>query len=364
MVWEQWCLRHARVASRPHRRIALDDKMTFFQQLGSLISSGTPLLQAIQVAAEQNQSDRLRAILAEVGARVAAGVPFHQALVEYERVFDAHWIALIGTGEVSGRMPEVLTDLNAQIRDAQETKRRITGALVYPAILLVVAILVIAIMLSFVVPTFAGMFQEMDAELPEITQAVLQASDWMVNHGLYLAVAAVVGVLLVRHALHTETGRRRIQALLMPLPMVGDLMVQTAMFRFASNLALLLKSGVPMLETLTTLSNVFRHTPAYRDAVLHARNRVAAGRVLAEALEESGLFTAMMINAVGIGEKSAQLGPVMEEIAPYYKEKMNVFLGKVTKLLEPVIIMGMGGSIAVVMLAIYIPMFEMAGKVQ
>jgi type IV pilus assembly protein PilC len=136
------------------------------------------------------------------------------------------------------------------------------------------------------------------------------------------------------------------------------------MYRFSSNLAILLKSGVPMLETLHALGNVFRHNPAYRDAVEHARRRVAAGRSLADALEESGLFTSMMINAVRIGERSAQLAPVMQEIAPYYKEKMNSFLAKVAKLLEPCIIVGMGGTIAVIMLAIYIPMFEMAGKVQ
>ena len=179
-------------------------------------------------------------------------------------------------------MQQVLIDLNTQIRDAQETKRRIIGALVYPIVLLLVAVIVIAVMLWFVVPTFAGMFQEMDAELPQITQAVLRASDWIVSYGLYVAAAVVLGVFLLRRALRTETGRRRIQAMLMPLPMVGDLMVQAAMYRFASNLALLLKSGVPMLETLATLSNVFRHDPAYRDAVTHARNRLAAGRALAE----------------------------------------------------------------------------------
>ena len=309
-------------------------------------------------------SDRLREVLSEVGARVAAGVPFYQALGQYEHVFDASWIAIIGTGEVSGNMQRVLTDLNSQIRDAQETKRRILGSLVYPIVLLVVAVIVIGVMLWFVVPTFAGMFKEMDAELPGITQSVLQASDMVVAYGAYAVVALVVAGVYFRRSLRTEIGRRRIRAAMIPVPMVGDLMVQSAMYRFSSNLALLLKSGVPMLETLTALSNVFRHDPAYRDAVVHARDRLTAGRSLADAFEESGLFPVMMLNALRIGEQSAQLGPVMQEIAPYYKEKMNAFLGKVTKLLEPCIIMGMGGAIAVMMLAIYIPMFEMAGKVK
>jgi type IV pilus assembly protein PilC len=117
------------------------------------------------------------------------------------------------------------------------------------------------------------------------------------------------------------------------------------------------------MDTLSVLGSVFRKHPAYRDAISHARSRLAAGRPLADSLEESGLFTAMTINALRIGEKSARLAPVMDEIAPYYKEKANSLIAKVTKLLEPCIIVGMGGTIAVVMLAIYIPMFEMAGKV-
>lgn len=312
MAWEAWCLRRARVAGKPHRRIRLDDKMTFFQQLSSLVASGAPLLQAVQLAAGQNQSTRLQEILAEVAARVASGAPFHQALARYEQVFDAHWVAIIGTGEVSGQMHQVLVDLNDQIRDAQESKRRILGALIYPVVLLVVAVIVITVMLWFVVPTFAGMFTEMDAELPQLTQAVLTASDWVVAYGLYAATAATVGGFLLRRSLRTEIGRRRFQALLLPLPMVGDLLVQSAMYRFAANLALLLRSGVPMLETLEALTNVFRYDPAYRDSVSHARNRLMAGRTLADALEESGLFTAMMLNAVRIGERAAQLGPVMQ----------------------------------------------------
>jgi type IV pilus assembly protein PilC len=364
MAWEEWFLRKARVAAKPRKRVTLDDKMAFFQQLGSLVASGAPLLEAIQLSGQQSQSQRLREILDDVAAQVAAGSPFHQALGQYENVFEPHWIAMIGTGEITGKMQQILSDLNQQIRDSQEAKRRVTGALIYPIVLLVVAALVVTVMLWFVVPTFAGMFEEMNAELPKITQSVLNASDAVENYGLYGFGGIIVAVFLLRRALRTDTGRRRIQAVLMPAPVIGDLMVQSAMYRFASNLAVLLKSGVPMLETLQALGNVFRNNPAYRDAVEHARRRVAAGRSLADSLEESGLFTAMMINAVRIGERSAQLAPVMQEIAPYYKEKMNAFLGKVAKLLEPCIIVGMGGTIAVIMLAIYIPMFEMAGKVK
>ncbi len=161
----------------------------------------------------------------------------------------------------------------------------------------------------------------------------------------------------------TEAGRRLFIGVGIGLPMVGELIVQSAMYRFASNIALLLKSGIPMLETLSVLEGVFQTNPIYRDALARVQNRVAAGRPLAASLEETGLFTTMITNMVRIGEESGQLALVMEQIAPYYKEKMETMIARVTKLLEPIIIMGMGITVAGLMLSIYMPMFEMAGKV-
>ncbi len=364
MALEDFLLQHARVSSKPHKRVTLDDKMTFFQQLGSLSAAGVPMLQAIQISAEQSQSLRMTAVLQEIAGNVSAGSSLANALSGHRRYFEDHWIALIDTGEASGRMSEVLNDLNVQIRETQETKRKLSGALTYPVILIFVAVAVVVAMLWFVVPTFAGMFDEMGAELPGITKFVVALSGYLAKYGLYVIAALGVIGFLFRRYLQTDRGRRRIGAIMMATPMVGDLSVQSAMYRFSSNLALLIKSGVPMMETLTVMASVFRSQPSYRDAILEAQQRIAAGRSLADALEDSGLFTTMMTNMVRIGEESAQLGNVMLQIAPYYKEKMNSFMGKVTKLLEPCIIMVMGIVIATVMLAIYIPMFEMAGQVK
>lgn len=363
MSIEEFCIDHARVASKRHKGVKLDDKMTFFQQLQSLISAGVPLLKALQICAEQTQSDRLRDLLEDVAARVASGSELHTALSEHSRYFEDHWISLIGTGEASGTMEDVLVDLNIQIREAQETKRKVSGALMYPIILIFVAIAVLVVMLWFVVPTFGNMFKEMGAELPAITQYVINASDLIVQYGLYGVVGLGVGGFLFRKYMRTDAGMRNIYAVTLALPVIGELAVQSAMYRFSSNLALLLKNGVPLLDTMNSMATVFRSQPSYRDAILLAQGRVAAGRSLADALEESGLFTTMMINTIRIGEESAQLDNTMGQIAPYYKEKMNGFIAKVTKLLEPCIIIFMGCAISVVMLAIYIPMFEMSGKV-
>lgn len=363
MTIVDWLLSRARVSSKRHTRITMDDKMTFFQQLSSLVTSGTPLLQSLEMCAEQTLSTRMGDIIRDLSGCVAGGATLEGSMNQHGNVFEPHWVALIGTGEVSGKMGQVLRDLNEQIRESRETSRKITGALVYPVVLLVVAVLVVVVMLWFVVPTFAAMFEEMNAELPRITQVVVQASDLIVQYGIFALAGVGAAIFAIRQYWKTDEGKRNFGAVGLALPVVGDLMVQSAMYRFSSNLSLLLKSGVPMLDTLSALAMVFRGNPIYRDAILQTQGRVAAGRPLADSLESSQLFTTMMTHMVHIGEQSSQLAGVMDQLAPYYKEKMNSFIGKMMKLMEPAIILVMGFIIAVVMLAIYIPMFEMSGKV-
>ena len=363
MSLDTWCLARARVTSKLHGRASLDDKMTFFQQFGSLLASGTPLLRAIRIAGEQNQSRALRDAMNEVAERVASGTPLHVAITATTDMFPMHWNAMIATGEATGKLDEVLVDLNRQIRESAEARSKFIGSMIYPCVLIFVAVLVVLAMLWFVVPTFGQMFKEMGAELPGITVFVLDLSDQVAQYGLYILGALAAAGFGIHRWLKTENGRRTSTSILVAIPIVGDLVIQSSMYRFASNLALLLKSGVPMLETMQTVADVFASQPPYRDAIEHAKNRMAAGRTLADGLDESGLFTSMMVNAVRVGEESAQLGRVMQEIAPYYREKSQAFMARVTKLAEPAIIMVMGAVISVVMLAIYIPMFEMAGNV-
>lgn len=364
MAFEDWFIARARVASKGHKNVTMDDKMTFFQQLSTLISSGTPLLQAIYICAEQSQSTKMSQVLAEIAGQISAGSALYSAAANHPKLFEPHWIEVIHTGEITGKMGTVLLDLNKQIRESRETRRKVTGALMYPIILVIVAILAVTIMLWLVVPTFAAMFKDMGATLPGITQFVVDASGFVVQYGIYVVMGIGAVALAFRQYMRTDSGRRRVGGIGLAFPLVGDLMVQGAMYKFSSNITLLLKSGIPMLETMTALRSVFHNSPIYREALEHAAGRVSAGRPLASALEETGLFTTMMTNMVRIGEESGQLATVMDQIAPYYKEKMEGFIAKLTKLLEPIIIMAMGSTVAGLMLAIYLPMFEMAGKVK
>jgi type IV pilus assembly protein PilC len=352
------------VSGKPHKKATLDDKIVFFQQLATLVASGTPLLQAVEIGARQNQSLKLRHVLEQIASRVASGSSVHAAMANHVDVFAHYWIEVIRVGETSGQMSLVLGELNKQICASRETHRKLMGALTYPMILICVAVLSITAMLWLVVPTFAKMFKDMGAELPGITQFVVDLSNGIVRYGPYVAVGVILVVFGVRKYAKTESGRRRIIGVGIGLPLVGELIVQAAMYRFASNMALLLRSGVPMMESLQTVQGVFHTSPVYDDAMARVRRRVAAGRPLAASLDETGVFTTMITNMVHVGEESGQLAIVMDQMAPYYKDKMQSTIARATKLLEPIIIMGTGITIAGLMLSIYMPMFEMAGNVK
>jgi type IV pilus assembly protein PilC len=245
LPFEEWVAAHARVSSKPHKKLKLDDTLSFFHQLSTLISSGTPLLQSLKLAGEQNQSLKLQAVLAEITARVAAGATFHQAAADHTKVFEHHWIEIIRTGELTGKMSSVLQELNKQIREARETRKKVVGALSYPMILICVAVIAVTVMLWMVVPTFANMFKDMGAELPDITQYVVNASGFIVKYGMYIAIGLGIVIFLIKKYAATESGRRNFGGVGLVLPMVGELIVMMAMYRFSSNLALLLKSGRP-----------------------------------------------------------------------------------------------------------------------
>ncbi len=203
-----WFLAHARVSSKPHKKLKMDDTMTFFHQLATLVDAGTPLLQALQIAGSQSESLALAAgPESRSPTRSRPGAPSTPAAAGYPKIFEHAWVEVIRTGEVTGKMAHVLKELSRQVRESRETKRKIKGALMYPCIMLIVATLAITAMLMFVVPTFDRMFKDMGAELPAITQFVVNASGFIVTNGPYIGAAIAALAFGARAYLRTETGR-------------------------------------------------------------------------------------------------------------------------------------------------------------
>ena len=239
MPFEAWVVSHARVSKKPHKKATLEDTLTFFHQLSTLVSSGMPLLQSLKIATGQCESTRFRAVLEQITAKVAAGSTFYSSAAAFPQHFEFQWIEAIRTGEITGKMALVLVELNKQIRDSRETKRKVMASLMYPMILVCVAVIAVVLMLWMVVPTFAKMFHDMDAKLPAITQYVVDASNWIVKYGLYVVVGLVAAVVGFKQFQKTEAGRLYVGGLLMVMPSVGELMIGMAMYKFSSSIALL-----------------------------------------------------------------------------------------------------------------------------
>jgi len=358
-----WLKKHIRTSSKMHKGIKGDDKIQFFQQLTTLFAAGTPLLEALHIASHQSQSEKMQSVIRTIADRVAGGLSLHQAAAGFPKVFDQQWIEVIKTGEMSGQLTDVLTSLTEHIVASREMRSKLISAMIYPCILTIVAILAVGVMLWKVVPTFAKFFEDFDAKLPGITENVIKVSEFLQSNGL-VVVGSVVGfVFLLRWYFHTDGGKRLLDRVVLTAPLIGDIAVQSCMERFASNMMLLLRSGLPLLETLESMQGVFHNNTVYREAFHKIQQRVAAGGGLAPAMEESGLFTSLLVSMTRVGEESGQLVTVLEEVSMYYRKKVEAALERLTGAIEPIVILGMGVVVATILMSIYLPMFEMAGSV-
>ena len=353
----------ARVSSKRHKAIKGDDIFNFFQQLSTMILAGMPLMDSLQLAGEQSQSKKLGAVIQAIADKVGAGSSLNAAAGEYPKIFESHWLQVIRTGEISGQIGPLLGRLTQNMKDSREASGKLISAMIYPSIIFCVAIGALVIMLWLVVPTFTQFFKETGTTLPAITRFVVGLSDFFQHFGFYLVGVVVAGVVGFRYWVKTPGGGRIFVSILLAVPMFGDVLVQSCMERFATNLALLLRAGMPLLEGLYALDGIFEKNIPYRDSLAQVQRRVASGGTLASGLREGALFTPIMVNLVRVGEESGQLAQVLEQISIYYKQKVAAMATRITSMIEPVIILGMGVTVGVILAAIYLPMFSMGGAV-
>jgi type IV pilus assembly protein PilC len=355
-----WAQKHIRTASKLHPRIKGEDKLQFFHHLTTLFAAGTPLLEALQIASKQSQSQKMQSVIRTIAERVAGGASLHEAASDFPKVFDRQWIEVIKTGEMSGQLAQVLTALTEYIVESREMRSKIVSAMIYPIILLSVAIIAIVVMLWKVVPVFASFFTDFDSELPAITQKVIEISEFLQAKGFVLVIGLGVVLFGLRSYLRTEQGKNILDQIILTFPLIGECAVYANMQKFATNTVLLLRSGLPLLETIGSLQGVFQNNTVYRDAMEKIHQRVAGGGGLTVALEESKLFPSMVISMVKVGEESGELAKVLEQLAAYYRDKVRKVVERITSAIEPVVILGMGVSVAVILTSIYLPMFQMA----
>lgn len=358
-----WVQKHIRISTKQHKGIKQDDKLQFFHHLTTLFAAGTPLLESLQIATKQTQSSKMQHIIGTIAERVAAGTSLNEAAAEFPKVFERQWIEVIKTGELSGQLTQVLNSLTSYIEASREMRGKVVSAMIYPCIMCVVAVLAIVIMLWKVVPVFSAFFTDAGSKLPGITQAVVNTSEFLQKKGLYLFAGIGVFIFLLRTYLKTDKGKHLLDQFMLAVPMIGECIVYVNMEKFATNMVLFLNSGLPLMETISSLQGVFHHNTVYREAMHKIQQRVASGSGLAPAIEESRLFTSMVISMVKVGEESGELAKVLDQVAMYYRTKVKDIAERITGMIEPIVILGMGVSVAVILTSIYLPMFQMAGGV-
>jgi type IV pilus assembly protein PilC len=351
----------ARVKAKRHKGITVDDKIGFFQQFGTLLTAGTPLLRALRLAADQSESDKARKLLGQLANLVASGASLADAMARYPKFFEDYWVELVRAGESTGRLPETVSELKAYIEGRKAIQSKIVSAMMYPVVMVSVLVVALIVMFWKVVPTFAEMLHDFGKKLPPITEFVIGISEGVQAYGLYGIAGIAIATFALRRYLKTPVGRRQRDLAFMVLPLVSQLTVESAMERFAANLSLLLKSGTPLLEALGIVRRIFKTQGVYSPAIASVTLAVEKGSTLASALERTHVFTPMLVNMVRVGEETGKMPQVLEQVAIYYKQKVEVVLARLTGLVEPVIIIIMGISVGVILMSLYLPMFQMSG---
>jgi type IV pilus assembly protein PilC len=343
-----------------HRRVTVDDQVLLCQQLATLIDAGVPLLRSLAVVAAQAESEKLRRVLSQVQRNVEAGHSLHDALAKHPGVFSTLWLNLVQTGEASGHLAESLQQLARHFESARHLRTQALTAVTYPAVLVGVAVIVVAIFVYWLIPKFSVFFASMGTELPLLTRLVIGASNaaqryWVGGLGL-----VALGAFLLSRYLRTDAGRWTRDRLLLQIPVFNALFMHVQLAEFARGLSTLLQSGVPLLTSLEILETSATNK-LYGQAVRQVREAVKEGKPMTEPMAQTGVFPPMAVQMVQVGEEVGELGKMAARVAVHYEERVDAFIARLTRLFEPMAIVVMAGIVFVVVLAIFLPIFRMAG---
>ena len=341
-----------------------DKEMAIFtRQFSTMIDAGLPLVQCLNILAEQSESKTLRSVTGQVARHVEAGSTLADALRRHPRTFDDLFTNLVEVGEAGGILDVVLQRLAAYIEKAAALKRKVKAAMVYPCAIIGVALLVVIFMLTFVIPTFAQMFKDLGADLPLPTKIVMLLSDFVRSYILLLIAGMIGAVMALRSYYRTEGGRATIDALMLKTPVFGTLVRKVAVARFTRTLGTLVQSGVPILDGLRITARTAGNKVVEK-AVLQCRAAVTEGKTLADPLRTSGVFPPMVTQMISVGEQTGALDAMLSKIADFYDDEVDTAVSTLTSLLEPIMIVFLGVVVGGLVVAMYLPIFKLVTLVK
>jgi type IV pilus assembly protein PilC len=342
--------------------VTTKDLAIFTRQFATMISAGLPLVQCLDILAKQSSKPSFGRVVGDVTREVEAGSTLADALGKHRNVFDDLFRNMVAAGEAGGVLDEILMRLAEYIEKADALKRKIQGAMVYPAVVLSVCVGAATFMLIFIIPTFAKMFTDFGGELPLPTKIVLLMSGFLQHFwwAMIVAVAAVVVGLQRYYA--TEGGHKNIDGAMLRMPVLGDLLLKGAIARFTRTLGTLIASGVPILSGLEITARTAGNR-IIAEAIMTARTSIREGETVSAPLKTSGVFPPMVVQMISVGEQTGALDEMLKKIAVFYEAEVDTAVDTLTSIIEPVMIVLMGGIVGGMVIAMYLPMFKLISVV-
>ena len=343
-------------------KVTSKDIVIFTRQFSTMIDAGLPLVQGLTILAEQTENPTFRAILKQTTRDVEGGSTLAEAMKKHPKVFDDLFVNLIAAGEMGGILDTILQRLANFIEKAEDLKSKIKGAMTYPIVVIAIAIIVIAVILIFVIPVFQDMFASFGQALPVPTQMVVALSDFMKSNIIYMIPALIVLIVAFKKYRDTKGGRKTTDTIALKLPIFGDLLKKTAVARFTRTLGTMLASGVPILDSLEIVAKTAGNV-VLEEIIFDVRSSIAEGQTIAEPLSETDVFPGMVIQMISVGEATGALDTMLSKIADFYDKEVDAAVDALTSMLEPLLMLFLGGSIGGLVVAMYLPIFSMAGAV-
>ncbi len=339
--------------------------VVFIRQFATMIDAGLPLVQCLDILSAQGENPAFGKILKEVKASVEQGATFSDSLKKHPNVFDELFVNLVAAGEIGGILDTILQRLAVYIEKRVKLKRQVRSALVYPSAVMVIAMGVLGVLLTWVIPAFQGMFADFGSadELPGVTQFVINLSEGFVRnlHWIILTIIAIVASVMGSY--RTVGGKRFWHRVLLEVPVLGPVMRKIAVSRFTRTLGTLLASGVPILDALDVVGKAAGNV-IVEAAIQTTGEKIREGRTMADPLMETKVFPPMVVQMIGVGEQTGALDQMLNKIADFYEEEVDLAVARLTALLEPIMMVVIGGMVGFMLIAMYLPIFEIAGKIK
>lgn len=342
--------------------IETKDLVIFTRQFATMIDSGLPLVQCLDILSSQQEKPAFKQILLKVKESVESGSTFADALAKHPKAFDELYVNLVAAGEIGGILDTILNRLAAYIEKAMKLKKQIKGAMVYPVTIMSIAVIVVGVILIFVIPTFAKMFADFGGELPGPTKFVIALSNFLLKY-IIVIIAAFFGIAWgIKRFYATPAGRKKIDAFALKAPVAGPLIRKVAVAKFTRTLGTMVSSGVPIMDGLEIVAKTAGNK-IIEEAIFGVRQAISEGKTMAEPLQACGIFPPMVVQMISVGEATGAMDAMLTKIADFYDDEVDDAVSAMTAMMEPMLMVFLGTTVGGLVVAMYLPIFKLAGAV-